>query len=279
MKTPILPLLWVSFACSQSVDFEAEKSAITKLIDDETRFAAAVDTASWAKCWTKSDEATFTIATSQGMEHLRGWRDVRSLVNAAKPFDLELSRDQYQYTIGNDVAFVSFSQRDNWGGGEQRQTRESRTLRKINGEWKITDVSVIGVSTYNKSKQASFHTVKENLPVGMKAPKTIMRSKTGLGGMAVAFNEVPAGGDMTALFQGLPENACPAPHWGYILEGSVRIKYVDGRDETVNAGEVFYWPAGHIPFVEKDLKIIDFSPEAEFNQVMEHLGKKMAEQK
>ena len=96
--------------------------------------------------------------------------------------------------------------------------------------------------------------------------------------MAVAFNEVPAGGDMSPLFVGLPDNACPAAHWGYILEGAIRLKYVDGKEETVKAGEVFYWPAGHIPFVEKDLKIIDFTPEAEFNQLMAHLAKKMRNQ-
>ena len=36
-------------------------------------------------------------------------------------------------------------------------------------------------------------------------------------------------------------------------------------------------PPGHTAKVEKDLKIIDFSPEKEINEVMDHIGKKMAE--
>jgi hypothetical protein len=279
MKTSLLLLVLLCMACAKSVDHDSEKSALTKLIDDETRYAAAADSTNWAKYWQHSDEAVFTMTSASGTQQLKGWKAIHTGVTQdAQPFELKLKRDNYQYTIGDDVAFVSFDQEDNWGGTEGRKTQETRTLKKIGGEWKIVNVNVIDVSSFGNKKLTSFHLAKENLPVGMKAAKTIMRSQSGLGGMAVAFNEVPAGGDMSPLFEGLPDNACPAPHWGYILEGVIRIRYVDGKEETVKAGEVFYWPAGHIPFVEKDLKIIDFSPEAEFNQLMEHLAKKMAEQ-
>lgn len=36
---------------------------------------------------------------------------------------------------------------------------------------------------------------KEEIPVAMQAPGTIMRRLPGYGGMTVAFNEVPAGTD------------------------------------------------------------------------------------
>ncbi len=72
---------------------------------------------------------------------------------------------------------------------------------------------------------------------------------------------------------------CPSPHWGYLLEGSVRIKYADGHEETVNQGEVFYWPAPHTGVVLKDAKFIDFSPQEEYRQLLMHVGNKMAQQK
>lgn len=274
MKTHYFLFVLLCCACTKSMDQDAEKTAITKLIDDETHFAAAADSVNIAQCWSSNEEAMFTITTADGAQEFRGWKAIKTMMKDAKPFELKIKRENYQYTIGNDLAFVSFDQQDNWGGTEARKTKESRTLKKIDGEWKIVNLNVIDVSSY-EIKHASYHIAKEKIPVRMKAPKTVLRSQTGVGGFAVAFNELPAGGDMTPLFQGLPDNACPVPHWGYILEGAIRIKYVDGKEETVKAGEVFYWPAGHLPFVEKDVKLIDFSPEPEFSQLMAHIGKKM----
>ncbi len=279
MKEWIYIFVLLCWACAKPVDFDAEKTAITKLIDDETKFAAAADSLNWSGCWNHTKDAVFSIASADGAQQFIGWANIKDGLKGGQPFNLKLKRDNYNFAIGNDIAFVSFDQYDNWGGDGERTTKETRTLKKVGGQWKISNTTVMDFSSYERIKTASMHIAKENIPVGMKAPKTILRSQSGLGGMAVAFNEVPAGTDMTPMFVGLPNDACPAPHWGYILEGSIRVKYVDGKEETVRAGEVFYWPAGHVAIVEKDLKIIDFSPEADFNRVMAHIGKKMAEHK
>ena len=118
---------------------------------------------------------------------------------------------------------------------------------------------------------------KEEIPVMMESPGTTMRVLPGYGGMAVAFNELPAGTDIGPLLQGLKNNSCHCPHWGYIVAGELLIKYDDGADEVLTTGDVFYLPPGHTGIVKKDLKIIDFSPEKEFNEVMTHIAKKMAE--
>jgi len=118
---------------------------------------------------------------------------------------------------------------------------------------------------------------KEKLPVAMESPGTVMRSQSGYGGMTVGFNEMPAGTDFTPLLQGLGNNSCHCPHWGYILEGSVKLIYDDGTEEVTKAGDVFYWQPGHTAIVEEDLKLIDFSPEKEFGELMDHINKKMAE--
>ena len=117
---------------------------------------------------------------------------------------------------------------------------------------------------------------KEALPVTMQAPGTTMRGLSGYGGMTVAFNELPAGTDFTPLLQGLRNDSCPCPHWGYVVEGALKVKYDDGSEETLTAGDVFYLPPGHTAVVEEDLKFLDFSPEKELKEVMDHINRKMA---
>lgn len=117
---------------------------------------------------------------------------------------------------------------------------------------------------------------KEKIPVTMEAPGTTMRGLPGFGGMTVAFNEIPAGTDFSPLLQGLENNSCHCPHWGYVVEGDLLVKYDNGTEETLSAGDVFYLPPGHTAIVGKDLKFLDFSPEKELNEVMSHIAKKMA---
>jgi len=118
---------------------------------------------------------------------------------------------------------------------------------------------------------------KEEIPVTMEAPGTIMRGLPGYGGMTVAYNEIPAGTDFSPLLQGLKNNSCHCPHWGYVVEGELLVKYDNGTEETLTAGDVFYLPPGHIAIVAKNLKFLDFSPEKELTEVMSHIAKKMAE--
>lgn len=118
---------------------------------------------------------------------------------------------------------------------------------------------------------------KEEIPVRMESPGTIIRSLPGYGGMAVAFNEVPGGTDFSPLLQGLAHDSCHCPHWGYIVEGELTVKYDNGTEELLTAGDVFYLPPGHTAMVGKDLKFIEFSPEKEFGEVWDHIGKKVAE--
>ncbi|MDQ4140263.1 MAG: hypothetical protein M3142_07035 [Bacteroidota bacterium] len=118
---------------------------------------------------------------------------------------------------------------------------------------------------------------KEEIPVTMQAPGTIMRGLPGYGGMTIAFNEIPGGTDLAPLLQGLKNNSCQCPHWGYILEGEIQMKYDDGTEETLTTGDVFYMQPGHIAVVQKDTKLVDFSPEEQLREVMDHIAKKMEE--
>ncbi|PVD50663.1 hypothetical protein DC498_18910 [Terrimonas sp.] len=69
---------------------------------------------------------------------------------------------------------------------------------------------------------------------------------------------------------------CSATHWGYVIDGALRVKYPGGKEDIVSAGEVFYWPASHTGIVDKNVKFVDISPDGKFIPVMDHLAKKMA---
>lgn len=98
----------------------------------------------------------------------------------------------------------------------------------------------------------------------------------GWGGMTVAVNELPAGTDFTPLLKGLKNNSCQVPHWGYILKGALRLKYDDGTEVLLKAGDAFYMAPGHKASVEEDLRLIDFSPEKEMNKLIKHVEQKVA---
>ena len=69
---------------------------------------------------------------------------------------------------------------------------------------------------------------------------------------------------------------CNARHWDYIIDGSCRVIYADGKEETVYAGEVFYTPPIHTFIVDKSIKFIDISPDEEFRILMDQFTKNLA---
>ena len=86
----------------------------------------------------------------------------------------------------------------------------------------------------------------------------------------------PAGADFTPLFKGLPGDLCQCPHWGYILEGSIHVRYADGTEEVNRAGDLYYWPGGHTGWTDEGVVFIEFSPADEIRPVLEHLGAQLA---
>lgn len=120
---------------------------------------------------------------------------------------------------------------------------------------------------------------KENVDVKMEIPGAVLRQQaefgdiTGYGKISGEYFTLAAGVDTTPLFQGLDDNACQCPHWGYVLDGRITTTAVDGTVETVNTGDLFYWPPGHNVRVDADAEIIMFSPQNEHTAVIDHMKK------
>ncbi len=115
---------------------------------------------------------------------------------------------------------------------------------------------------------------KEEIPIALELPVAAFRAAE-WGKMAVAYVKLNAGADATPLLQGLPGDKCQCPHWGYMLEGAIHLRYNDGKEEICRAGEMFYWPAGHTVWVEEDTSFVEFSPKSELKEVYDHIGKKL----
>jgi len=59
----------------------------------------------------------------------------------------------------------------------------------------------------------------------------------------------------------LPQDLCQCPHWGTVLKGSIHVRYADGREETVRAGDgLLLAPATRL--VDEDYEAVEFQSDA-----------------
>jgi hypothetical protein len=106
---------------------------------------------------------------------------------------------------------------------------------------------------------------KETTPVAIENPIYVARVAP-LGGYTVVFETIRMGGDAAPIFQSLPDDRCPCPHWGVVVSGRITMRYAD-HEETFVAGDTFYNPAGHIPDADPGTELITFSPTEELARV------------
>jgi hypothetical protein len=130
--------------------------------------------------------------------------------------------------------------------------------------------------TKSKEKSAKPSSTKEQHISIENFPRNMpINHLNGWGGMTVAVNELPAGTDFSPLLVGLKNNSCQVPHWGYIVKGSIKLQYDDGKEVLLKAGDVFYMSSGHKASVVEDVKLVDFSPEKEMKELINHVEKKI----
>ncbi|MBN8774391.1 MAG: hypothetical protein BGP20_01165 [Thiobacillus sp. 63-78] len=126
------------------------------------------------------------------------------------------------------------------------------------------------------------HIAKQDIPVRINAPGAIARQKTGFGSadgygtISGEYFSLAAGTDIAPLLQGLENDLCQAPHWGYVLQGALTVTYADGSSEEIHGGDLFYWPPDHTVRVGQDADVILFSPQHEHSKVIDHMLGKMA---
>lgn len=133
---------------SNSVENESEKTAIKKLLMDESTYAAKRDFANWSSCWVHSDVAVFTYIRADGTVSRFGFDNIASVFNNTNSFLPEINCKNYYFLIGENTAFVSYDQTDNWGEEPGETKKQTRTLIKKDGQWKILHKNVVVVSSF-----------------------------------------------------------------------------------------------------------------------------------
>ena len=116
---------------------------------------------------------------------------------------------------------------------------------------------------------------EQEIDIELKAGDVVTRGED-WGGQLVRHITLPAGADFRPLFKGLPGDACQCPHWGYVLEGSIQLRYADGTEEVSRAGDLYYWPGGHTGWTDEGVTFLEFSPTEAIMPVLDHLSKQLA---
>jgi hypothetical protein len=89
-----------------------------------------------------------------------------------------------------------------------------------------------------------------------------------VGGYTVDFVTIRQDSDLAPLLKGLPGDACPCPHWGYLFSGRITVRYGD-RQEVVEPGDAYYMAPGHVPAADAGSEFVQWSPSAELAVVQE----------
>jgi hypothetical protein len=87
-----------------------------------------------------------------------------------------------------------------------------------------------------------------------------------------------AAGRLTPGYQGLPGGVCQCPHYGYVFTGRMRAVYpgTDWPDEIAEAGDVYFFPAGHSIIYDEPSEVLELNPAAALQALMNHFEAMMA---
>jgi hypothetical protein len=101
---------------------------------------------------------------------------------------------------------------------------------------------------------------KDNTEISWEIDGGGEQRKAEEGGMDIALERWKRGLDTAEYFKDLPDGACWEQHWGYIISGSITMRYNDGRTETLSTGQAYYIAPGHNAYVDEDVELVEFTP-------------------
>jgi hypothetical protein len=115
---------------------------------------------------------------------------------------------------------------------------------------------------------------REDLPATMESDEVIVQEAE-WGNIHVGFETYNGEFDIAPLLRALPDDMCQCPHYGYVLQGRMRVRYAD-HEEVVEAGDAYYIAPGHAPVMEAGTELVEFSPKDEYQKTMEVAERNLA---
>jgi hypothetical protein len=86
-----------------------------------------------------------------------------------------------------------------------------------------------------------------------------------------------ADADLADPLQALPGGFCQCPHWGYVVAARMRFVF-DDHEEVYEAGDAFYQPPGHRPYVDAGTELVQFSPTEKLDETERAIAEWMSRQ-
>ncbi|HYJ62843.1 MAG TPA: hypothetical protein VEV62_03795 [Parafilimonas sp.] len=136
-----------------------EQDAVRKVIEQETRYFFDGNYDKWAGTWAQEPTNYVIFSGPNSNSETMGWDNISAAYKpnmtnvvsvSADDFAANYTKSDYQYHINGNVANVSFK--------EGKGNFETRTLEKVNGEWKLTSLTVVQSTDYKL--QASYNIIK-----------------------------------------------------------------------------------------------------------------------
>jgi hypothetical protein len=97
-----------------------------------------------------------------------------------------------------------------------------------------------------------------------------------LDGYKASVVEVSEDVDLSPLLQGLPNDQCHCPHWGYVFKGRMWFKS-DRGEESFGPGDAYYVLPGHTAGADATSEFLIFSPSEQIAEVEAHMARRMQE--
>lgn len=94
---------------------------------------------------------------------------------------------------------------------------------------------------------------------------------TDIAGYTVGFETFREDMDAAPAFRGLPDDRCQCEHWGYVVSGTLTLRYAD-HDEAYAAGDAYVATPGHVPVVTAGTEVVEFTPADDFARTMAVVG-------
>jgi hypothetical protein len=216
---------------------------------------------------------------------MQGWDEIGSNMKEHMDWKIENNIKTYEdpkgfkydhIVVEGNMAWVNFTQSDK---NRNEKDRRAYVLKRLNGKWKIMNINILVTDSYAEGKfVVNANNAPEKTHVNLNDfPKDkVFPMIEGWGGMCVDINNAPARTEFSTLLEGLENDHCQVPHWGYVVKGAIRMDYEDGTSEVFRAGEAFFMKPGHTGGVEEDLLLVSFGPEEGIMHLVEHFDKKVA---
>ena len=153
-----ITMLFAISGCSKkSVDIDAEKAAIKKVLVNETSAYLKQDLVGILDAFIQDEKAIYLSVGSQGYKEIIGFEDITKHFRASSKSDwsaytdYKVEKSDWNINITGNNAIIYFNQTMKFNmNGEPMEThsKEIRYMEKIKGDWKIVMLAWIDMSFF-----------------------------------------------------------------------------------------------------------------------------------